>query len=219
MPAISASGSLSARQFAFLLLASVLPSLDGVHPLAVGLSIQEPAASTESSQCRIAIDRNFRLVWGSAFAAFGLAPEHVHRENGGQLSQWLLRISLEFKEELRSEATGLPDAGSRPRDVCSPMWPAVDAARRFWRSYGARTVGGLPHRPHRWRSSAPAPSQSRGARTAELECPWGFVEQWNGRDRAPARESRTKLANGQRPFTNGLSERLGEGGREAVARR
>lgn len=32
-----------------------------------------------------------------------------------------LRISLDFKEEPRSEATGLPDAGSRPRDVCSPM--------------------------------------------------------------------------------------------------
>lgn len=66
MPAILASGSLSARPFAFLLLASVLASLseslDGVHLLAVGCpsSVQRPP-STASSQCRIAIDRNFRL--------------------------------------------------------------------------------------------------------------------------------------------------------------
>lgn len=65
-----------------------------------------------------------------------------------------LRISLDFKEEPRSEATGLPDAGSRPRDVCSPMstgglqWMQLDGfGGGVRRSHSGSSVGGVPHRP------------------------------------------------------------------------
>lgn len=65
-----------------------------------------------------------------------------------------LRISLDFKEEPRSEATGLPDAGSRPRDVCSPMstgglqWMQLDGfGGGVRRSHSGSSVGGVPCRP------------------------------------------------------------------------
>jgi hypothetical protein len=82
-----------------------------------------------------------------------------------------LRISLEFTEEPRSEATGLPDAGSRPRDVCSPMclqWMQLDGfggatALAQWVGCPINPIAGARWRPHR-RSRGGPERQSQSAR-------------------------------------------------------